>query len=143
MRVLAIGGHASIPFICVIHVFFLRIPSKTTASYSITYRIRAVQVKFRPALAWKYSMKVKCSKAIRLLLERLRFSQHAVMTYEKRLFRIPIIRKAIHSDLNNAPIRVPVDKHLSDLTSGNRIKRKVSFNAHTLVSHAPCTLHCL
>lgn len=96
-----------------------------------------------PALAWKCSMNVKCSKAIKLLLERLWFSLHAIMTYEKRLFRIPIIRKAIHSGLNNAPIRVLVDKHLSDLTSGNRIKRKVSFNAHTLVSHAPRTLHCL
>jgi len=96
-----------------------------------------------PALAWKCSMNVKCSKAIRLLLERLRFPQHAVMTYEKRLFRIPILRKAIHIDLNNATIRVPVDKHLSDLTSGNRIKSKVSFNAHTLVGHTPRTLHCL
>jgi hypothetical protein len=95
------------------------------------------------SIAWKYSMKVKCSKAIRLLLERLRFSQHAVMTYEKRLFRIPIIRNAIHSDLNNAPIMVPVDKHLSDHTSRTRIKRKVSFSAHTLVGHAPRTLHCL
>lgn len=129
MRVLAIGGNASTPVICEIHVLFLRIPSKHTASYLIMYRIQAVQVKFMPALAWKCSMKVKCSEAIRLLLERLRFSQHAVMTIEKRLFRIPIIRKAIHSDLNNAPIRVPVDKHLSDLTSGNRIIRKVSFNA--------------
>jgi hypothetical protein len=143
MRVLEIGGHASTPVICVIHVLFLRIPSKTTASYLITYRIQAVQVKFMPALAWKCSMKVKCSKAIRLLLERLRFSKHAVMTYEKRLFRIPLIRKAIHSDLNNPPIRVPTDKHLNDLTSGNRIKREVSFNAHPLVGPAPRTLHCL
>jgi hypothetical protein len=64
MRILVIGGHASTPVICVIHVHFLRIPSKTTASYLITYRIQAVQVKFMTALAWKCSMKVKCSKAI-------------------------------------------------------------------------------
>jgi hypothetical protein len=68
-------------------------------------------------------MKVKCSKVIRLLLEGLRFPKYAVMTYENLLFRIPIIRKAIHSDLNYTPILVPVDKHLTDLTSGTRIKR--------------------
>jgi hypothetical protein len=77
-----------------------------------------------PALVLKCSMKLKCSKAIRLLLERLRFSKYAVMTYEKHLFRIPIIRKAIHGDLNTAPILVPVDKHLTDLTSGTRTKRR-------------------
>jgi hypothetical protein len=75
MRVLATGVHASTPVTCV-----------GPASYLITYRVQAVQVKFMPALAWKCSMIVECSKAIRLLVEGLHFSKHAVMTYENASF---------------------------------------------------------